>query len=68
MRGEKPVNEPDGSLGLAFSEKESSQLMSRILFLLERRGGKNCTFLSTFYLYVFIATQFSMEENWQWLD
>lgn len=27
MRGEKLVNEPDGSLGLAFSETESSQLI-----------------------------------------
>jgi hypothetical protein len=58
VRGEKPVNEPDGPLGLAFSEKESGQLMRSHPYLSERRGGEICTFLSIFYLYVFITTQF----------
>ena len=39
MRGEKPVNEPDGPLGLALSEKENNQLMRSHPFLYREKGG-----------------------------
>ena len=66
MRGEKHVNEPDGLLGLAYSEIESAvNLITSDAFSFLREGEKNCTFSHTSCLYMVITTQFGIEVNWQ---
>ena len=60
VRGEKLVNEPDGPLGLAFSEIESSQLMRSHFFFLffpERKGAKIVHFCQHLVFMWFYTTE-----------
>ena len=64
MRGEKLVNEPDGSLGLAFSEIESGQLIRSHLIITERRGRQKAyIFVNILSLCVVMETKFRHERE-----